>query len=171
MSTTNSPSEACSQLRSLTETREQFWHNVMQELLTGLSALSAEGNDRDLFDGRLAIITTLGNRISIGDIAPVFACGVPGTADERSLSLDVECTVFQVRTPEGEVFTLPLHEIRMFHSLSEELVERVKEAARHAEGAGSETGEPFGFAAFTSLARQRGTPPEGMIVGPGLPID
>ena len=151
-------------------TRELFWQNVLQEMLTGLSALSAQGAQRDLFDGRLAIITTLGHRIPIGDIAPLFACGISGTDAEKSLSTAVECSVFQVRTPDGEVFTLPLHEMRMFHSLTEELVERVKAAARAAEGRDSPSDAPFGFAAFTTLARQRGTPPEGGIIGPGLPL-
>ncbi len=155
-------------LASLAATRELFWQNVLQELLTGLSAQCAQGEEKDLFDGRLAIITSQGNRIPIADITPVFACGVPGTAEQKSLSLAVECTVFQIRTPDGEVFTLPLHEIKMFHSMSEELVERVKEAARASEQGTSGAEEPFGFAAFTSLSKQRGKPPEGGIVGPGL---
>jgi hypothetical protein len=153
----------------LAATRDQFWQNVMQEMLTGLSALCAQDQQRDLFDGRLAIITSLGQRIAIADVAPLFACGVPGSDENRSLSAAVECTVFQVRTPEGEVFTLPLHEMRMFHTLTEELIERVKAASRSAEGP-DRPDEPFGFAAFTSLARQRGKPPEGIIVGPGLPM-
>ena len=156
-------------VRSLGATREHFWHNVLQEMLTGLSALSAQGLGGDLFDGRLAIITSLGQRIPIAAVSPVFACGVPGSPDEKSLSLAIECTIFEISTPDGEVFTLPLHEIRIFHALTEELIERVKAASREAEG-GGDTGEPFGFAAFTSMAKQREQPPQGAIVGPGLPI-
>lgn len=117
-----------------------------------------EDSEAELFDGRLAVITTLGNRIPIADVHPLFACGVTHNSDERSLATAVECTVFQIRTPPGEVFTLPLSEIRGFHSLSPELVERLQRQAEaqlnHLTGGpDAETQQPFGFAAFTSLAK------------------
>jgi len=146
--------------------RELFWQNVIRELLTSLSVValnradggngseSGQGEDQqDLFDGRLAVITRDGERIAIADVFPVFACGVSTTAAAQSLSVAVECTVFQIRTPEGEVYTLPLHEIRAFHSLSEELVRRLKKAVEAQRGDTEGIDRPFGFAAFTSLAR------------------
>jgi len=105
----------------------------------------------DLFDGRVAIITTLGQRIPIGAVYPLFACGIQTTEAYRALSLAVECTVFQIHTPGGEVFTIPLHEVRAFHSLSEQLIDQIKDASAGQGGADQQ--EPFGFAAYTSLAR------------------
>ncbi|MEL7483595.1 MAG: hypothetical protein AAFN41_04495, partial [Planctomycetota bacterium] len=104
----------------------------------------------NLFDGRLALITTQGTRIPIAGVMPMFACGINTSDRERRLSVAVECTVFQIRTPTGEVYTLPLHEIRGFHALTPELVDSLKSQAMPSAQA---TDEPFGFAAFTSLAR------------------
>lgn len=149
--------------------REVFWHNVVREILNALSAaasssgrlkasasgaaMSAAPTD-EVFDGRMAVVTRLGQRIPIADVFPVFACSVSTTKRDRMLSADVQCTVFQIRTPGGEVYTLPVHEIVAIHSLSEELLTRMEEAA---EADGSEEGSlherPFGFAAFTSLAK------------------
>src|SRR4051812_39766329 len=50
----------------------------------------------DLFDGRLAIVTSLGQRVPIGAVYPLFACGIPTSDGDKSLSMAVECTVFQV---------------------------------------------------------------------------
>ncbi len=160
--------------------RELFWNNVIREILTALSAMTiaaqetcaeneraaelaaAAGRARtveavdaeevpDPFDGRMAVILANGTRIPIAGVAPLFACGVPGTAGERSLSMAVECTVFHITTPAGEAYTLPLHEIRGFHALTDELMEQVTAATQNADADESE--RPFGFAAFTSLAR------------------
>ncbi|HYE61670.1 MAG TPA: hypothetical protein VD997_06715 [Phycisphaerales bacterium] len=142
-------------LEGVTIARELFWQNVMREILTSLSVISSMGEQpADLFDGRLAVITQLGQRVPIAGVMPLFACGIDTSDTERELSLAVECTVFQIRTPGGEVFTLPLHEMRSFHSLSEELIERIrKESAERQDE--SEEHEPFGFAAYTSLARTK----------------
>lgn len=106
------------------------------------------------FDGRLAVITTHGVRIVIEDVYPLFACSMPGTDLSRELSSDVQCTVFQIRTPKGEIYTLPVQEIRSFHSLSAELMERIeRRAARQRDKSGTPTEVPFGLAAYTSLAR------------------
>lgn len=149
-----------------THVRELFWNNVMREVLTALSQLSASVDKHAAdkpqvaqemaapLDGRMAIITTAGQRVPIADVYPLFACGIPGNADEKALSIAVECTVFQIVTPSGEVYTLPLHEIRGFHALSPELMQQIAEASRSEEG-GART-EPFGFAAFTSLAKGEG---------------
>ena len=120
--------------------------------------VEVESEEASLFDGRLAVITTLGNRIPIADVHPLFACGVTHNSDERSLATAVECTVFQIRTPQGEVFTLPLSEIRGFHSLSPELVEKLQMQAEAqlnqlSGRPNEENQQPFGFAAFTSLAK------------------
>lgn len=173
--------------------RELFWQNVIREMLTALSTAAmrrdamvqaakrkvmttsidtAEGRvseaviapeppEDNLFDGRLALITTQGTRIPIAGVMPMFACGINTSDHERRLSVAVECTVFQIRTPTGEVYTLPLHEIRGFHALTPELVDSLKSQAMPTAQA---TDEPFGFAAFTSLARDAeanaGEPPE-----------
>lgn len=159
--------------------REMFWHNVMREFLTGLSVTAMSGNGAleaaagergdattdagepqskpSLFDGRLGIITTSGTRIPIAGVYPLFACGIQGTDAERALSMDVECTIFQIHTPEGEVYTLPLHEIVGFHAVGEEAMDKINAAA---EERSDTDGEPFGFAAFTSLAKQAKGPNE-----------
>ncbi len=135
--------------------RELFWQNVIREMLTSLSVMTAQKSATDpgsIFDGRLAIITKLGQRIPIAGVIPLFACGVQTTKAEQALAMAVECSVFQINTPEGEVFTLPLHEIRSFHSLSEALIEQLAKSAQTEE---NPDGEPFGFAAYTSMARTR----------------
>src|SRR5687768_6995293 len=102
--------------------RQLFWHNVMREILTSLSVaclsrrsdapaageqagLARTGDS--LFDGRLAVLTQAGERIAIADVFPLFACGINTNDASRSMSVAVECTVFQIRTPDGQVFTLP----------------------------------------------------------------
>ena len=86
--------------------------------------------------------------------APVFACSVAGSPQDRVRSADVQCTVFRITTPTGETFTLPLSQIAMIHSLSDALINRL-EAAAEAQAAALEAQEdeklPFGFAAYTSL--------------------
>lgn len=109
------------------------------------------------FDGRMAVITQLGVRIAIADVYPLFACSVGETSLERALSEDVQCSVFQIRTPQGEVHTLPVHEIRSFHSLSEELMRQIAAASSRADQSGVKTTVPFGFGAYTSLARAAAT--------------
>lgn len=145
------------------ELREIFWCNVVREMLTNLSMLSYEvqkGPARkgarlreEVFDGRVAVITRRGRRVGIAQVTPLFACGVPGSTLERDLSMAVECTVFKIVTPEGEVWTLPLSEIRAVHALSEDLVKRLQQEARPPESAPDDPRPPFGFAAFTSLAQ------------------
>lgn len=164
-------------MHQVVHARELFWNNVMREILTALSVLSvADGNAgkpsepaadageqepedqepvSDPLDGRLAIVTRGGERIPIAAVYPLFACGIPGPESERALSIALECTVFQVRTPSGEVYTLPLHEIRGFHALSQALMDEL--AASMPGQSDGTAGEPFGFAAFTSLARSGGT--------------
>ena len=170
--------------------RELFWHNVMREILTSLSVMRLKRGDgpydpdtevqiRQTFDGRLAIITSLGNRIPIGEVHPVFACSIQGSSSMRQLSEDVQCTVFQIRTPAGEVHTIPLHEMRGFHALTPELMARLEAQAQEAADASTKNkDEPFGFGAFTSIARNMGEepappPPEVPVTrdvtGPGLP--
>ncbi|MAY74287.1 MAG: hypothetical protein CMJ31_06095 [Phycisphaerae bacterium] len=160
--------------------REVFWHNVMREILSGLAAAAASSAGRlsatasgaatggspvsELFDGRLAVMTRLGQRIPIADVVPMFACSIRTnpdgsrmSANERMLSNDVQCTIFQIRTPTGEVYTLPVHEIVSFHTLSEQLIKRLEEAAEEAATLGApidpKERRPFGFAAYTSLAQ------------------
>ncbi|MBX3364153.1 MAG: hypothetical protein KF866_05245 [Phycisphaeraceae bacterium] len=154
--------------------RELFWYNVIREMLTALSVMrieretdvydpAAEENARQMFDGRLAVITSHGARIPIAEVHPMFACSVSTSLETRELSEEVQCTVFQIRTPGGEVYTLPLHEIRSFHTLTPELLQRIEEQARQQEEARRprEGSQPFGFAAFTSLSRGLGPAGDG----------
>lgn len=116
-----------------------------------------EGVGKDhanVFDGRLAIITSLGQRIPIAEVHPVFACGVRDADGANLLSTIIECSVFEIRTPGGEVHTLPIHEIKAFHALTPELVEELGKALNVQDG--DNGAQPFGFAAFTSLARNQG---------------
>lgn len=157
--------------------RDVFWQNVIRQILTSLSAewlnrsqlagaaLPSGGTPgsvtppaEDLFDGRLGILTSGGERIPIAQVFPVLACGVGTTDAAKLLSLAVECSVFQIRTPTGEVFTLPLREMRGFHALTPELMQALEAAARREaepedQAAQEGPGTPFGFAAFTSMER------------------
>ena len=162
--------------------RRLFWQNFMRQVLTALSVETMRRTERqsalyypadeelpakpegapaipeqgNLFDGRLAVLTHAGERIAIGQVAPVLACGLTAPG-HRALSMAVECSIFQIRTPTGEVFTLPLEQIRGFHALSPELLAHLEAVAREHEQPGAQGEEmPFGFAAFTSLAQQRG---------------
>ena len=159
----------------MVQAREMFWQNVTREMLTSLAMqrarlvgfaetqrrqFIAQGNPdpgpiKDLpgFDGRVAVVTRHGDRIPIADITPLFACSIGGSSQARALSEDVQCTVFQIRTPSGEVYTFPVHEIRGVHALSEEAMQSMKDEAQSGEG-GAEGDVPFGFAAFTSLSRE-----------------
>jgi hypothetical protein len=146
-----------SQIRAL---REVFWQNVLREILVSLATISQRRSNArtdddhaaDALDGRLGLILGSGKRLSITDVFPVFAAGVGKSSRDRALSAAVECTVFQVRSVEGEVFTIPLSQIRGFHTLDEALMARIQEAARSQGEDGQ--GEPFGFAAYTSLAKR-----------------
>lgn len=166
--------------------RRLFWQNFMRQVLTALSVESMRRREREgsiyyppeedlppkpanvpaipkegnLFDGRLAILTHAGERIAIGEVFPALACGLtdPG---QRAMSMAVECSIFQLRTPTGEVFTLPLEEIRGFHALSPQLMAQLEAVAQAQEQQQRPEGDldeklPFGFAAFTSLAQQKG---------------
>lgn len=148
---------------SVLRTRELYWHNVVREMLNSLCVMCQ--TQPELFDGRFAVLTHAGERIAIGQIFPLFACSLPQTPWEREASLAVQCTIFRVRTPDGEVYTLPVHEVRGMHSLTPELIEQLQkatedeqdESAENTEGTGQ---RPFGLAAFTSLPKPA-TPPFG----------
>jgi hypothetical protein len=138
-------------LRQVALSRELFWQNVVREMLTALSVMQA--THPELFDGRTAVLTRDGSRIPIGEVWPLFACGIPGTSLERAVSVAVECTTFRIVTPEGEVFTLPLNEIRSIHSLSPDLVKRLEQDSMQRSDALGVPPGPFGFAAFTTAGR------------------
>lgn len=159
--------------------REAFWHDMCREILTTMSVESLrrrekpigvalpeggqlmspvtdESAESELFDGRMAILTHGGERIPIGEVYPMLACGVNGDAAARVVSQAVECSIFQVLTPAGELYTLPVHEIRAFHALTPELMRQLEAAGRRnrSRRSGGEDREmPFGFEAYTSLAR------------------
>ena len=144
--------------------RDLFWDNVVRDMLNALSVLAQQQPDQ--FDGRFAVLTRWGERIPIAQVFPLFACSIPGTQEDRDKSAAVQCTVFRIVTPSGEVFTLPVHEIRSMHTLSSELVERMQNASAKAEdsdgegrrsrsrpGDDADESRPFGFAAYTSLPK------------------
>ena len=151
--------------------RDQFWSNVVRDSLMAMASAAASSSARlsptpsaaqhsskpidDLFDGRMGIITTLGQRIPIADIFPVFACSAVGTQEDRVRSADVQCTVFRITTPTGETYTLPISQIIGIHSLSEELVRQLEAASEELQDGNPEDSErlPFGFAAYTELSR------------------
>ncbi len=105
----------------------------------------------EIFDGRMGVITSLGQRIPIANVFPVFSFSMSGCDEDRSRSNDVQCTVFRITTPTGETYTLPINQIVGVHTLSASLIEKL-EAAQN-EGEGDEEKVPFGFSAYTSMAR------------------
>ncbi len=133
--------------------RDLFWNNVVRDMLNGLAVLTE--SQPELFDGRFGILTREGERIPIAHVHPLFACSVPGTQADRDASAAVQCTVFRVQTPEGEVFTLPVQEIRAIHTMTPELIEKLQALSEsEAEGDPGQAEEhPFGLAAFTALPK------------------
>ncbi len=148
--------------------RDVFWSNVVREILMALASAAAASSGRldtgpaaanassspvdDLFDGRMGVITTLGQRIPIADIMPVFSCSMPACDADRSRSNDVQCTVYRITTPSGESYTLPISQIIGVHSLSQSLIEDLEDD----QGDDADLDQnrvPFGFAAYTSLAQ------------------
>ena len=118
--------------RTISHTRTLFWNNVVREMLNDLSIMCQ--TRPDLFDGRFGIVTTQGVRVGIKSIFPLFACSIPGTTWEREASVAVQCTVFRIATPDGEIYTLPVHEIAAVHSMTPELIEQMARAEQEAEG-------------------------------------
>jgi hypothetical protein len=145
--------------------RDLFWSNVVREMLNGMSVLCQQ--QPELFDGRFGVLTRDGERIPIGHVTPLFACSIPTAQEDRDASVAVQCTVFQLTTPEGEVFTLPVHEIRGLHTMTQELLEKLQKLAEEEEG-DEENGEPrpFGLAAFAALPKPQ--PPAGPGMAEGL---
>ena len=148
--------------------RDVFWSNVVREILMALASAAASSSGRlgtgpsaahasvspvdDLFDGRMGVITTLGQRIPVADIIPVFACSMPGCDADRSRSSDVQCTVYRITTPTGESYTLPISQITGVHSLSEALMDQLEQETME-ESDETANRVPFGFGAYTSLAQ------------------
>ena len=139
--------------------RELFWHNIVREILGGLIAVSSKRPE--LLDGRFAILTHGGERIPIAHVTPLFGFTVRGSEGERQTSAAIQMTVFRVATPDGEVFTLPVTEIRAFHELTPELLSRLQQAENdEARAAGDDDAgsRPFGFAAFQALPKVEPAP-------------
>lgn len=143
-------------LAGVAAARELFWHNVVREMLTSLSVMQMQGHAQELFDGRISVLTHGGERIPVGSVIPMFACSIAGPGEDRHVSMAVECTVFRIQTPEGEVFTLPVHEIRGIASLTEELVKRLEQASLNRLRPDSPAPGPFGFAAFLPREEEEG---------------
>ncbi len=174
------------------ELREAFWHDMCREILTTLSAEGLRRREQspgmelpgggqlvssvtpaepepELFDGRMAVLTHGGERIAIGEVYPMLACGISGDDADRAVSQAVECSIFQILTPAGELWTIPVHEIRAFHALTPELMRQIEEAGRQNRSrrhGGGDRDMPFGFEAYTSLARSER---ERQVVDPYYP--
>ncbi len=148
-------------MQRLGELREVYWQNVAREMLVAFATLAR--TNPDIMDGRVSVLTSLGERIPVSDVEPLFPCSVVKDPKSRELCVAVQCTVFNIRTPVGEIVTLPLHEISSVRVLSDELLRQLEAASRKVSS-GNDS-EPFGFAAYTSLARDsqnnadRRTPP------------
>ena len=150
--------------------RDLFWSNVVRDSLMAMASAAAASSARlsptpsaaqhsvkpvdTLFDGRMGVITTLGQRIPIADLFPVFACSSTGSQADRDRSTDVQCTIFRITTPTGETYTLPISQIIGIHSISEDLIQQLEAASEELQDE-EHPGErlPFGFAAYTSLSR------------------
>lgn len=134
--------------------REMLWHNIVREMLMALcieTGMSDANGKPQMLDGRLTVITFRGERVPIAAVRPLINFGVGTTRQEQQLSMMLQGSVFQIVTPDGDVFTLPLHEIRGLHALSESVMDELREASQ--QTGQEEPGKPFGFAAFTSLAQ------------------
>ncbi len=170
-----SPKPISASPERLAAVRELFWQNVIREILASLVVLSLRvsakagvptdpGSGEDALDGRMGIITVQGQRIPIARVFPVFSASVGRTPAQVTLSTILESTVFQVHTPGGEVYTLPVQDIRGFHALTEALMTQLEDHPR----TGEQGQEPFGFAAFTSLARTKPLADDDELDKPGL---
>jgi hypothetical protein len=151
--------------------RDVFWNNVTRDILMALATAAASSSGRlkptvtgaqtssspldQMFDGRVGVMTSLGQRIPIADVYPVFSCSSTAPDADRSLAEDVQCTIFRIKTPTGESYTLPISQIVGAHSLSDELVQELERQSQKQNEPGDENDgrTPFGFAAYTSLAR------------------
>ncbi len=159
--------------------RQLFWENVIRDMLTGLSIemgraraeqiKSGEApNDQKgvpMYDGRVAVITTLGARIPIADVQPMLACSIATSDAHRALSAEVQCSVFQIRTPAGEVFTIPLNQISSVHVLTADLLNQLEGANAAHTGEGDGQAKPFGYSAFTELYHDPAMPLDGETPG------
>lgn len=159
--------------------RQLFWENVVRDMLTGLSVEMGRAraeqiksgetpNDQQavpMYDGRVAVITTLGARIPIADVQPMLACSIATSDAQRALSAEVQCTVFQIRTPAGEVFTVPLNQICTVHVLTADLLAQLEEANAAQTGEGEGQSKPFGYSAFTELYHNPTKPLDGETPG------
>lgn len=134
--------------------RAFFWSNILRDMLTNLSTVQEK--QPELFDGRIAVLTHNGERIAIAHIAPIFGMSVPGA--QRDVSQVIQCTVFRIVTPSGEVFTLPLHELRAIHTLTPELLERLEAEEAEENGQTDSNPVPFGLAAFAALPKASAFP-------------
>lgn len=141
--------------------REVFWENIIRDMLMSLHALGEQ--EKSLFDGRVAVLTKGGERVPIASVAPLFAVTVIDSRADKEASRAVQCSVFRIITPAGDVFTLPLHEIRAVHSLTPELIERLQQQETADDDAEQGEQRPFGFAAFRSLPNLSEELPEAPI--------
>ena len=109
--------------------RELYWQNVVAQMLSTLSVFSITEPPEDkpedeetiepneMLDGRFAVVTTTGTRIPIAEVNPLFACSINSApAEVRQLAHDVQCSIFRIRTPTGEMYTLPIQAFAAGHT-------------------------------------------------------
>lgn len=75
----------------------------------------------------------------------------------------VESTVFRIHTPDGEVYTFPIHEIRGLASLTDELIKQLEQASMNRTRPETEAPGPFGFAAFKAQSEEPEEKEQGAI--------
>ena len=138
-------------MHRLGELRDVYWQNVTREMLAAFAILAH--TNPEIMDGRVSLITALGERIPVSGVEPLFPCSIVDDPKSRALCMAVQCTVFNIRTPVGEIVTLPLNQIVSVRVLSDELLKQLEAAASRVSAGGE--GEPFGFAAYTSLSKQQ----------------
>ena len=127
--------------------RALFWENAVRETLTSL--MHVKPHQPELFDGRIAILTHAGERIPIADISPMFACSILGSHQaEQDAQAAVALTVFLVSTPAGELFTLPIQEIRALHTVTPDLLKQIEQQVLQGDDTEAPR-HPFGLAART----------------------
>lgn len=148
----STPAPIVEPIDRLADTRSLFWQNVVREMLLTFPMLVQ--HHPEAADGRIGVLTRSGERIPLAGAEPLFPCSI-AAPEAQALCIAVQATVFNLRTPSGEVFTLPVSEIRGMHTLTDEALRSMEDEAKRMTTGDAQSAEPFGFAAFTSLNRPR----------------
>lgn len=165
--------------RQVLELRQLLWTNLLRETLSALcmeterlerarrDGAEPDGGAHPL-DGHVALMTATGERIQVAGVKPAMQFAVARTAHERQVAMALDSTIFQIRTPAGDIFTLPVSEVTGIHGLSDSIMRQLQAAERPSDE--GQEAQPFGFAAYTSVARGSEEPPSSEVM-PAAPID